>query len=148
MEEKGFFYRVDVRLGAGMQFDGRKVHFQNGHVLHDERVDPGRTDFPDHRFRPGQFLVLQQRVEGYVHPGAITVGVVGYPGELLDGVAGLVAGGEIRSAEVHGIRSVVDGGDGYLGIPGWGEQFDGTGGAGHRVRCPVYRCVLPGRRYR
>ena len=78
----------------------RKVHPPQSHVLHDQRIDPGRD----------QFAGLP--LGGLVDPHSEAVGILHDPGDLLRGVPRGLPRAEPRSADIDRIGAVVHGGRG------------------------------------
>ena len=115
--------RAVAHLRRGVQFDGQ-VHAPQGHVLHDEGVDPGVDERAGLPLCLLQFVVPQQRVERGMDPHAVAVGILRDAGDLLGAVAGGLPRPELRAADIDGIGAVVHGGDGRAVIPGRGQQFD------------------------
>ena len=96
-----------VHLRAGMQRDGRKVEFQQSHVLHDERIHSGTIQRPHQPFRLGQFLVLQYRIDRDVHFDTERMGILHQTGDVLHGIARRCPCPETGSTDIHGICPVV-----------------------------------------
>ena len=109
-----------AHLRRSMQLD-RQVHAPQRHVLHDQRIDPGRDQFAG--LPPGglQLVVVDQRVERGMHPHSVTMGIFHHTGDLAGAVARRITGSELRPADIHGIGTVVHGGDGRLKIFGGSE---------------------------
>ena len=122
-QEARLLRRADVALGRGVQVDGRQVEFQQAHVLHDQRIDPGVVALLDQRARRLQLVVVQDGVERDVDAGVEAVRELDQCGDLAHRVAGLVARPEGRAADVHRIGAVQDGLAADLGRLGRGEQF-------------------------
>ena len=111
-------------LRRGVQFH-RKVHLPQGHVLHDQRIDPRRDQFAGLPFGSFQLAVPQQRVERRMNPHAETVGILRNPGDLLYGVSRGLPRTEFRTADIDGIGAVVHGGHCRSKVFGGRQQFDG-----------------------
>ncbi len=72
-EEARLLRGADVALRAGMQLDGRQVHFKQCHVLHDERIHAGLVQLPDLLARRLQFGIVQDGIERDEDAGAVAV---------------------------------------------------------------------------
>ena len=110
-----------VHLRAGKQSDGRQVAFEQSGVLDDEGVGAAFVDLADEGERGGDLGVMQQGVEGHVHPGPIAVSVIDQLRDVREGVPGVLTGAEARSADVDRVRAAVDGGDTAWQVLGGGE---------------------------
>jgi hypothetical protein len=109
---------ADVALGAGMELDGRQVHFQQAHVLDDQRIHPGFMHLPGHAAGRFQFVVAQDGVERDEDLAAIAVGMAHQSLDVLDRVARRRPRTKTGPADVDRIRPVVHGLDADLGIAG------------------------------
>ena len=118
------FGRAVRHLRRGMQLD-RKIHPPQGHVLHDERIDPRGDQLARLPFGLLQLVVPEERVERGVHPHAVTVGVSDRTGDLFRRIARGLPSPELRAAHVNGVGPVIHGGHGRKVIPGRCEQLDG-----------------------
>ena len=115
------------RAPSGVRFETCvEVHPPQGHVLHDEGIDPGVEEFAGLPFGVGELLVPEQRVERGVDPHAEAVGIRHDAGDLLRGVSGGLPRPEARAADVDGIGARIHGHDGRGVIPGRSQQFDGS----------------------
>lgn len=103
-----------------MQLD-RQVHAPQRHVLHDQRIDPGRDQFAGLPLGGLQLVVVDQRVERGMHPHSVAVGIFHHTGDLAGAVARRITSPELSPADIHGIGTVVHGGDGRLQIFGGSE---------------------------
>ena len=131
IEEAGFFQGADVALRAGVDLDGRQVHFHHTHVLHDQRIDASLIQLADHLPRRLQLILMQDGVEGDEHPRMEQVGKLHQLGNVRHAVAGVVPRTEARAADVHGIRAMQDGLFGNGGIARGAQQFEVVLGQGH-----------------
>ena len=100
-----------VHLRAGKKRNGRQVAFEQSGVLDDEGVGAAFIHLADQVERGGEFGVMQQGVEGHVHPGPIAVRVLDQLRDVREGVPCVLTGSEARSADVDRVRAAVDGGD-------------------------------------
>ena len=91
------------------------------HVLHDERIDPGRDQLAGLPLGGLQFVVVNQGIERGMHPHAITVGILRDTGDLLRTVARRMARSELCTADIDGVGAVIHGGHGRLQISGGSE---------------------------
>ena len=103
-----------------MQLD-RKIHPPQSHVLHDERIDPGRDQLAGLPLGGLQFVIVNQGIERGMHPHAVTVGILRDTGDLLRTVARRMARSELRTADIDGVGAVIHGGHGRLQISGGSE---------------------------
>lgn len=98
-----------------------QVHAPQRHVLHDQRINPGRDQFAGLPLSGLQLVVVDQRVERGMHPHSVAVGIFHHTGDLAGAVARRITGSELSPADIHGIGTVVHGGDGRLQIFGGSE---------------------------
>ncbi len=113
-----------VALRGSVQGYGRYVHAQECHVLDDESVDTGGKEGTDGLARLGEFVLVDERVEGDVDAGAVTVGIAAHLAYVVDGVGGGGTCAMIGTAHVDGIGAAVDGGDGHLAVAGGSKQLE------------------------
>ena len=111
------------RLCRGVQFD-RKVHLPQGHVLHDQRIDPRGDQLPGLTFGLPEFIVPQQRVERGMDPHAVAVGILHGPGDLFGRISRSLTRPEPRAAHVDGIGAVIHGSHRRGKIPRRSKQLD------------------------
>ncbi len=76
--------RAVVHLRAGMQGNGRKVHFQQCHVLHDERIDARLVELPHQLPRSLQLLVVKNCVERHINLDAKLMRLSAKRADVLD----------------------------------------------------------------
>jgi hypothetical protein len=119
--------RADVALGRSVHLDRRQVHLQQAHVLDDQGVDAGVVQVPDLLARGFQLGVVHDRVHGHEDARTVAVRKLDQGGDVLQRIAGVVAGAEGRAADVHRVRAVQDGFAADLGGFGGGQQFELVG---------------------
>ena len=68
-----------------------------------------------------QFVVVNQGIERGMHPHSVAMGIFHHTGDLAGAIACRITGSELRPADIHGIGTVVHGGDGRLKIFGGSE---------------------------
>jgi hypothetical protein len=120
-----------VGLRAGVQLDRRQIHFEQAHVLDDQRIGAGFVQLPGQLASFLEFVIAQDGIQGDENLGVVAVGKGTQAGDFGDVVAGAVAGPEGRAANIDGIGAMLDGFDAEIGILGRGEEFEGVIGAGH-----------------
>ena len=114
---------VVVHLRAGDQGDGRQVAFQQAHVLDDDGVDAQLVELVDQAHGLGQLVVVEQRVDGDVHPRPVGVGVLHQRGDVVQRVADPGPRAKARRADVDGVGAAVDGRDAARQVSGRCQQF-------------------------
>ena len=122
--ETGLFRRADGALGGGMEdhpFRGQPGH---GRVLDDEGIHPGIGEFPQEPPGLGDFLLIDQRIECHVDPGAEPVRIGAEFPDVLHRIPRRLARPEGRTGDIHGIGAAVDGGPGDFRRAGGGEEFE------------------------
>ena len=115
--------RAVAHLRRGVQLDG-KVHAPQGHVLHDQRIDPRGDQLPGLTFGLPEFIVPQQRVERGMDPHAVAVGILHGPGDLFGRISRSLTRPEPRAAHVDGIGAVIHGSHRRGKIPRRSKQLD------------------------
>ena len=113
-----------VALCRCMQSNRRHVHHQKRHILHDERVDTGIITIPGNFTRLLQLIVKQQSIECHVNFRTKNSSMITKFFDILDAVADLLTSAKTRSADIHRISAVVDGGDSYFKVLRWRKKFD------------------------
>ena len=107
-----------------MELD-REVHPPQGHVLHDQGVDPGVDQFAGRAFGLAELVVPEQRVERGVDAHPEAVGILDHAGDLRGGVPGSLTGSETGPSDIDGIGPGLDGRHGRCVIPGRSQEFNG-----------------------
>ena len=115
--------RTVAHLRRGVQLDG-KVHAPQGHVLHDQGIDPRGNQLPGLTFSLLEFVVPQQGVERGVDAHAIAVCILHGPGDLFGRIAGSLPRPEPRAAHVDGVGTIVHGRHRRGEIPRRSKQLD------------------------
>ena len=124
------------KRGRGGGRGGRRGRKDAG-ILGDEGVHMDGGEVVDECLRGGQFLVVEEGVDGDVDACAEEVGVVHELSDVPDAVAGSSTCSEAGSSDVHGVCSVADGFETAFQVAGGGKELNGS----HR-----YRRVFPDRR--
>ena len=106
-----------------MQLDGRNIQLHNAHVLHDQGVDARVIKLADKFTGRLQLVVMQNGVKGDKHLRAEAMGERHQVCDVLETVAGVVAGTETGAADIDCICAVQNGFAGDGGIAGGTEQF-------------------------
>ncbi|MOA02785.1 hypothetical protein D3C78_1222550 [compost metagenome] len=115
---------ADVGLGAGVQFDGRDIQFEDAHVLDDQRIHAGVVQLVDQLARRLQLVVMQDGVDSGEHPRMVAMGEFHQLGDIRHLVAGVVPCPEARTTDVHGIGPMQDGLAGDGRVAGGAEEFE------------------------
>ena len=100
-----------------MQGDGDILPGTYPHIPDDEGIYPGfllGEHLAVHFFHLG---IAQQNVHGYEYPRPELVRIGAEPGNLLDGIAGILPGPELRTGDIYGIGTTVDRSDADVSIP-------------------------------
>ena len=117
------FEGIVVTLRAGVETDGRQVHFQQSEILHNDGVGAQLVQLYNQLAGILQFVVIQQRIDGNIEFGAIQMGIAGQLFQIFQPVAGSLTGAETGRTDVQGICPVVDGNLATVQILGRYEQF-------------------------
>ena len=126
VQKHGFFDSTNVGLRTGMQLDRRQVHFQQAHVLHNQRVGAGVIQLP-YQFPCGfQLVVVQDGVERNENLRIVLMRVGRQPRDVGHRIFGTGTGAKRGPADVDRICPVIHGFDADVGIPGGGKQFEIT----------------------
>lgn len=64
LKEAGLFNRANIGLRTGVQLNRRQIHFQQGHVLHDQRIGPRPVHIPSQLAGAFEFVIPQDGVSG------------------------------------------------------------------------------------
>ena len=112
-----------VGLGAGVEFDGREVAFEQTEVLDDGGIDTGVVELMQHGDGIVNLVVKKEGVDGGEDAAMVKVGVVGQLLDVLDGVAGCYAGTESGCADVDGVGTMIDGFATLFKVFGGREEF-------------------------
>ena len=126
-EEFRLLFRADVALGAGVQLNRRQVHFHQAQVLHDQRIDAGLVQLPDLLARTFQFRVVQDGVERNENARMVAMRELHQRRDILDRVAGVMAGAKGGTADIDSIGAVEDGLPADFGGFGGRQQFELVG---------------------
>ena len=76
-----------VHLRTSVEGNRREVQAEQAHVLHDEGIHPYPVQIPNHPFGFGEFLVLQDGVEGHVDADITQMGILHQLGNVFQRVA-------------------------------------------------------------
>ena len=127
MEPLHLLCRAVVHLCGGMQGDGRHVGQEPyALVLHDEGIHTYAVHAPCKVAGLAEFLLaLKQGVQCNVHLHAKEMCIVHHLGNVLVGVAGRGTRAKPCGSDVHGIRTMVDGGKGALLVASRSKEFYG-----------------------
>ena len=119
--------RAVVHLCGGMQGDGRHVGQEPyALVLHDEGIHAYAVHAPCKVASLAEFLLaLKQGVQCNVHLHAKGMCIAHHLGNVLVGVAGRGTRTKPCGTDVHGIRTMVDGGKGALLVASRSKEFYG-----------------------
>ena len=127
MEPLHLLCRAVVHLCGGMQGDGRHVGQEPyALVLHDEGIHAYAVHAPCKVASLAEFLLaLKQGVQCNVHLHAKGMCIAHHLGNVLVGVARRGTRTKPCSSDVHGIRTMVDGGKGALLVASRSKEFYG-----------------------
>ena len=81
-------------------------------------------------FHLHQLVIIDERVDRGIDASPEQVGIITRAAHVVERVGRVGAGTMMRSAHVHRIGTMVDGGDGNVGVTGWRQQLY-VGGLGH-----------------
>jgi hypothetical protein len=130
-EECHFGRIAIVGLRAGMQLDWWQIHFEQSHILHDQRIGPCFVSLPGHLAGPVEFVIAQDGVEGDKHFGIEAMGVAAEAFDIGQRIASIGTGTKGRATDINGVGTMVDGFNAEIGVLGRRKEFERVVGAGH-----------------
>jgi hypothetical protein len=99
-----------------VELNGRQVHFQQAHVLDDERIGAGFIQLPGQQAAAVELVIVQDGIERDKDLGAVAVGKIAQAFDIGDIVAGAITGAKGRATDVDGIGAVLDGFNAEIGV--------------------------------
>ena len=105
-EKLGFFYAADIALRTGVQLDGRNVQLQNPHILHDQRIDARIIKAGNQLLGGFQLIIMQNGIERNEDFGTKAMGKRHQLSNILQTVAGVMAGAKTGSTNIDGVCAV------------------------------------------
>ena len=106
-QEAGQLGGAHLHLGRGVHLTPQP-HTAVGHILHNEGIDPRLQELAGLGFGLPKLLLPDQGVHRGIDPHAVAMGIGHRTANLLDGVRHPLACAEACSADVEGIRPVID----------------------------------------
>ena len=104
-----------------MKGNRRYIETQDTHILHDKRIDTHPIKFGDKPLSKFQFIVIKQRIQSNIYTSLVSMCKIDQSGNIVHTVCRRRSRTETRTADIHGIGTVVHGGDGRLQIFGGSE---------------------------
>jgi hypothetical protein len=83
-----------------VELNGRQVHFQQAHVLDDERIGAGFIQLPGQQAAAVELVIVQDGIERDKDLGAVAVGKIAQAFDIGDIVAGAITGAKGRATDV------------------------------------------------
>ena len=124
LEAPGVFHAVDGALGGGVQRNGDVRPAEAAQVADDKGIGAGLLRGKHLRVHLFFLPLAQADIKRHEHPRAIAVGVRAEPRNVPDGIACGLAGPEIRTGDIDGIGTAVDGRDADVSVPCRSEEFE------------------------
>ena len=106
-----------------MKGNGRQLHAKQSHVLNENGVDTGLVELMDEPLGSGEFVVVDNRIDGDEHLSGKAVGMLAELTDVVDAVACCRTGPKALSTNVDGISTMIDGCHAALQILGRCQQF-------------------------
>ena len=130
--EAGLFRRLDGALGGSVEDHSLRGQPRHGRILDDEGIHPGIGEFLQETPRLRDFLLIDQRVESHVDPGAELMRIVAETADVLHGIPGRLPCPEGRAGDIDGIGTAVDGCHADFCRTGRREKLEGTHAISYR----------------